>query len=161
MPRLDKRLCGDLTYRQKSSTPARGRAAVLGRYALGKPGDCNAARHSPSGEWRGQCQGQYVCAALTGSTCRADLSVSSRPVAGISRLPVRRFPSSSAQRRFVEEVALGRNRIPRSILAVLYARAKPMALCLRRAAHIAPTFVRAGRNRIEHGVGTATPTRVG
>jgi hypothetical protein len=36
--------------------PARGRTAVLGRYALGKPGDCNVARHSLSGERHPQCQ---------------------------------------------------------------------------------------------------------
>ena len=46
---IRRKLGGDQAF-PKVSSPTSGRSAVLGRNALGKPGDCNVARHSLCGE---------------------------------------------------------------------------------------------------------------
>ena len=38
---IGRKACGDFAYRQNPRPDARAESAVLGRYALGKPGDCN------------------------------------------------------------------------------------------------------------------------
>ena len=50
---------GDLIFRQKPqkpSVPRAGASAVLGRYALAEPGDCNAARRTVCGRRAGKVQ---------------------------------------------------------------------------------------------------------
>jgi len=55
-----------------AKTPRRSKrtSAVLGRYALGKPGDCNAARRPLRGESRNKSQ---VCAESEQCSANADL----------------------------------------------------------------------------------------
>ena len=47
---------GRLDIRQKALAAPSGRSAVLGRYALNKPGDCNVARRQLCGESRNKSQ---------------------------------------------------------------------------------------------------------
>src|SRR5262249_10946277 len=65
--------CGDQTFRQKPFARQAGRLAALGRNALGKPGDCDQARHLINWFTNDNCQGCQCLLSGVKRTCTVEL----------------------------------------------------------------------------------------
>ena len=111
-----------------SPWPASAQCAVLGRYALKRSGDCNAARPAPYGRCFRKIKARGLPTALLADRRLAAYSSGLR---GKRRLPVRRFPS-----KFCAALVLPRGlrvTVPNSLLPPSHSPIRP-ALSGRRVA---------------------------